>query len=330
MFKTSRLFSRPQRALAVAAASTLALSMTACSSSNDSADSGDADKLQVSASFYPILYLTEATGGDHVEATSVTPVNSEPHSFELAPKDITDLSEASLLFYVEGFQASLDDAVAEITGPTVVELSDVVDLEVHEGISHHHYEEEEEADHDEEEADHDEDEELSVDPHFWQDPVRMQAAAEAVAAALVEADPDNAADYEANLATLTDTLTELDESYSAGLETCERDTFITAHAAFGYMAERYGLTQVSVAGIEPDTEPAPAELAEVAEVIEETGATTVFTETATSTEVSDALAAETGATTDVLNPIGVQPEDEDYAGAMESNLTALETALGCQ
>ena len=319
-----------RRALSVVAVAALTLPLAACSALSSSSDSSDTSApadaegaLSVAVSFYPIQYLTEAIGGDYVSVTSVTPTNTEPHDYELSPKDVTALSASSLVLYVSGFQPSLDDALAQVSGPAVVDLAGSVDLVHHDGVEEEHEEGATEAAHDHGAA-------AALDPHFWLDPVRMQAAAKAVEAALAQADPAHADDYAANLNTLTTTLTDLNTGYSSGLGHCERTTFVTSHAAFGYLADRYGLTQASISGVDPESEPSPAELAAVKKVVESTGTTTIFTEELVSPETAQAVAAETGAQTRVLSPIESAPEDGDYAGVMRTNLEELRTALSCQ
>ena len=334
-----------RRVLSAAAAAALGLSLTACSALSTESSGSDAPKdasgtLSVAVSFYPIQYLAETIGGDHVSVTSLTPTDVEPHDYDLSGKEvISTLEGSSLVAYVAGFQPSLDKAVTQISGPTVVDLSGEVDLQHHEGV-------EDEDEHGEgsdnatekatekatgeaghEGHDHDAG---SLDPHFWLDPVRMKSAATAVEEALAAADPDNADDYKANLDSLTTTLDGLDSGYKGGLTRCERKTFITSHAAFGYLADRYRLTQVSISGIDPEAEPSAADIAAAKKAVEDTDSTTIFTEELLSPEIADAIASETGATTDVLSPIESAPEDTDYAGAMSNNLDALRTALACK
>lgn len=326
-----------RRALSAVAAAALGLSLTACSAlspdSSSSTDSrtagGAAGALPVAVSFYPIQYLTEAIGGDHVSVTSLTPADQEPHDYDLSGKEVTSTLEgASLVAYVEGFQPSLDKAVTQVNGPTVVDLSSKVDLKHHEGVEDEEEHADESADEGaHKEADHDAD---SLDPHFWLDPVRMKSAATAIEEALATADPDHAEDYKTNLETLTSTLDGLDSSYQGGFSQCERKTFITSHAAFGYLADRYGLTQTSISGIDPEQEPSAADIAAAKKAVEDTGSTTIFTEELVSPETAEAVASETGATTAVLSPIESAPEDADYAGAMSANLDALRTALACK
>ena len=327
-----------RRHLAAVAVLALAGSLASCAALSPESDSTAAASgaaptaaasgaLTVSTSFYPIQYLAQAIGGEHVAVTSVTPTNVEPHDFELSPKDVTALSASSLVLYVSGFQPSLDDALAQVSGPTVVDLAGSVDLVHHDGVEEEH---EEGATEGATEAAHDHGAAAALDPHFWLDPVRMQAAAKAVEAALAQADPAHADDYAANLDTLNATLTDLNTSYSTGLGHCERTTFVTSHAAFGYLADRYSLTQASISGVDPESEPSPAELAEVKKVVESTGTTTIFTEELVSPETAQAVAAETGAQTRVLSPIESAPESGDYAGVMRTNLEELRTALSCQ
>ena len=317
--------SRLRRACAVVGAIALTASLAACGESPaPSTSGGSGGTLKVSTSFYPVEYLAKTIGGDHVAVTSVTPTNVEPHDYELAPADVTALNSANVIAYVAGFQPSMDDAVAQASGPTIVELSGSVDLKHHEGV------EEEHEDGDAHTDAHASGAAKATDPHFWLDPTRMKSAATAIEAALAKADPDHASDYEANLATLTASLDGFDSSYKTGLGKCQRTTFVTSHAAFGYLAEAYGLTQVSISGVDPDSEPSPADLANVKKVVQETGTTTIFTEELVSPATAEAVASETGATTAVLSPIESAPESGDYASAMTTNLESLRTALSCQ
>ena len=305
--------------------------------------------LTVSTSFYPIQYLAEAIGGDLVKVSTVTPSNVEPHDFELSGKETAELGKADLIAYVPGFQPSLDKAVKEVgSGPTVVDLSKPADLVRHEGVEEgdeHGHEasddasaaatdaataESSEAGHDEHSHAEGEEHGHDLDPHFWLDPQRMITVAEALEASFAKIDPANANDYKAGLDKLKTALTNLDTQYSTGLSTCQRTTFVTSHAAFGYMADRYKLTQTSISGIDPETEPSPAELANIKSVVQSTGTTTIFTEELVSPTTAQAIAAETGAGTDVLSPLESKPESGDYTDAMTTNLDRLKVALACQ
>ena len=350
-----------RRIAAFGAALILAAGMSACSalkSESSSASSAHTiapgKTLTVSTSFYPIAYLAEAIGGPLVKVSTVTPPNVEPHDFELSGKETAELGKADLIAYVPGFQPSLDKAVKEVgSGPTVVDLSKPANLVHHEGVEEEHEHEHEhgeeasdsasasaataqasEAEHDEhghdEHAEGGEGHDGDLDPHFWLDPDRMIKVAEALETSFAKIDPANANDYKAGLDKLKTALTGVDNQYKQGLTSCQHKTFITSHAAFGYMAERYGLTQASISGIDPETEPSPAEMANIKSVVEKTGVKTIFTEELVSDAPAKAIAAETGAETSVLSPLESKPERGDYTDAMTTNLERLKSAMVCK
>ena len=352
-----------RRIVALGAALVLAAGMSACSAlKSESSSSASAPHtiapgktLTVSTSFYPIQYLAEAIGGKLVKVSTVTPSNVEPHDFELSGKETAELSKADLIAYVPGFQPSLDKAVKEVgSGPTVVDLSKPANLVHHEGVEEEHEHSEEasdgatdaasavataqstEAGHDDHgHAEHShaeggEDHDGDLDPHFWLDPQRMIKVAETLESSFAQVDPANANDYKAGLDKLKTALTNLDTQYTKGLSSCQHKTFITSHAAFGYLADRYKLTQASISGIDPETEPSPAEMANIKSVVQSTGVKTIFTEELVSDAPAKAIAAETGAETSVLSPLESKPERGDYTDAMTSNLERLKGALVCQ
>ena len=352
-----------RRIVALGAALVLAAAMSACSAlKSESSSSASAPHtiapgktLTVSTSFYPIQYLAEAIGGPLVKVSTVTPSNVEPHDFELSGKETAELSKADLIAYVPGFQPSLDKAVKEVgSGPTVVDLSKSANLVHHEGVEEEHEHSEEasasatdaasavataqssEAGHDDHghaehsQAEGGEDHDGDLDPHFWLDPQRMIKVAETLESSFAQVDPANANDYKAGLDKLKTALTNLDTQYTKGLSSCQHNTFITSHAAFGYLADRYKLTQASISGIDPETEPSPAEMANIKSVVKSTGVKTIFTEELVSDAPAKAIAAETGAETSVLSPLESKPERGDYTDAMTSNLERLKGALVCQ
>ena len=159
-----------------------------------------------------------------------------------------------------------------------------------------------------------------------------QEVAKKIAEGLIKADPAGKATYEQNLAALIAKLGELDQQFAAGLRTCDRREIITSHAAFGYLARRYGLEQIAVEGLSPDSEPTPARIAEVTRTARDRKATHIFFETLVSPKVAETIAREIGAQTLVLDPLeGVQDEKtESYLTVMGGNLANLRVALGCR
>ena len=289
------------------------LALTACSPAEDDG------KLDVVASFYPLQLVAQEVGGDLVDVEPLTPPGAEPHDVELSPAQVSDIDGADLVVYASGFQPSVDDAVAEVGPKDVVDAAQQADLVAEE----HDHEDET----DEEHAEH---EHEGTDPHFWLDPSRMPAVVDAVAAALTRADPDGADTFRANADALKARFTALDEEYAAALATCQRRTFVVQHEAFGYLAHRYGLEQVGISGIDPESEPSPARLREVGDVVRDEGVTTIFFESLASPKVAQTLAADLGVQAAVLDPIeGVTDDSSDYFSIASDNLEALRVALSC-
>ena len=325
-----------KRFLAAACAAATALALSACSSTAPSSSSGAKDgTLTVMASFYPLQYLAEKIGGEHVTVTSLTPAGAEPHDLELSPKTVDALSSADAVIYLAGFQSAVDEAIEQQAPKTVIDVSPAVQL-VEAGVDANHPSEEEDEDTDEaqsSEADGHEDHhhDMSADPHFWLDPVRMASAATLVGDKLAEANPANAEMYKTNAKALKDELTSLGNDLVSKTSTCQIKTFVTAHTAFGYLADRTGLTQVGISGLDPDSSPSPARLAEISQIAKDQGVTTIFTEALIDPKIAQTLADDLGITTAVLDPIESQTDpSKDYSGVMNDNIDALTKALNCQ
>lgn len=164
------------------------------------------------------------------------------------------------------------------------------------------------------------------DPHVWLDPIRFEAMAKRTADALGDS---------ADATALVEQLKALDQEFETGLADCRRRDLVTSHDAFGYLARRYDLKTVPIAGISPEAEPTPKQLESVIRQVKASKATTVFFETLLSPRLAETVARETGARTDVLNPIeglteGELERGETYLTVMRDNLEALRKALGCR
>ncbi len=293
----------------VAAAATSILVLAACSSPNSVPSAPTAD-LSVAAAFYPLQFVAERVGGEHVSVTPLAPPGVEPHDLELSPAAVRTIRASDVVLYLSGFQASVDDAVAT-TGAPALDVADSVTLHpAPDGLA------------------------LSFDPHFWLDPTLLAAYAGAVGDEFAALDPDNADEYRANAASLEGDLADLDTSFSSGLATCDRRTILTSHEAFGYLAARYDLTQVGLSGLDPEAEPSPAKIREARSIAASSGATTVFIEALVDPSVVEAFASDAGLTVATLDPIESLVATDlvanpSYITAMQQNLSALTTALGC-
>jgi len=323
------------RLLTPGALAATGLLLSACGSSAASPAAGGegGGGVQVVAAFYPLQFVTERVAGDLAAVTNLTPPGAEPHDLELAASDVAALSDADLVVYESGLQAAVDDAL-ESAGTTAYDASADADLDLtyegeHEHEGEEHAEEDAEGEHEEEHA---AGEEQQTDPHFWLDPLRVAAVGDAVADHLSDVDPDHAEDYASGAASLRGDLEALDAELTAGLASCASTDLVTSHEAFGYLAERYGLTQVGISGLSPDEEPTAARLAEVADFVTENGVSTIYFETLVSPDIAETVAAETGAATAVLDPLeGLTDESagSDYLEVMRANLQALRTGQSC-
>lgn len=299
----------------------LALLLTGCGSSAPARTAGAAEPLDIVTAAYPFAFVAERVAGSHGRVVSLTQPGAEPHDVELTPQQTASVIEADLVVYERTFQPAVDEAVAQSGSDNALDTTTVVPLQDL-GTEHEHAE-----------ADHEEGEETGLDPHVWLDPTHLATIGTAVADRLAARDPDRAADYRANATALASELTGLDEEYRSGLQGCARTEFITSHEAFGYLATRYGLTQIGISGLSPDAEPSPARIAQVQDEAREHAITTIFYETLVAPDVAQAIAGDLGLRTDVLDPVeGVTPESRgtDYVAIMRSNLTALKAANGCR
>ena len=163
--------------------------------------------------------------------------------------------------------------------------------------------------------------------------MRYAEVAKGVGAAFEKADPDHAADYKKNTAALVKKLDDLNTQFKDDLANTKSKVFITTHAAFGYLAERYGLTEEAINGLDPESEPSAARVRSLEKMAKADGVTTVFYETLVSDKTAKTIASDAGLKTDVLDPIeGITAKSrgKDYFAVQEANLKALQTALGSE
>ena len=270
--------------------------LTACGSS--SAGGGST----VVASFYPLQYVAQRIVGDRATVQGLTAPGVEPHDLELTPRQIASLSQAKVVFVEKGLQPAVDEAIANDRPQHLVDVASSVTLRQGDG---------------------------GTDPHFWLDPTLLAESAKAFTAAMVEADPANAADYRRNDRALEAELSALDAEIRAGLKDCRTRSIVVSHDAFEYFGRRYGLEVYPIAGLSPDAEPSGRHLAELSDLARSKGITTVFNETLASPRLADTLAGDLGLRTAVLDPIeGLTSKDttDDYLSLMRRNLAALEKA----
>jgi zinc transport system substrate-binding protein len=260
-------------------------------------------KNSVVAAFYPLAFAAQ-TISPSAKVENLTPPGAEPHDLELTPQAVAHIETAAVVLYLgHGFQPAVSDAVKSANG-LKIDVLQSLPLRSPSG----------------QEAG------LTADPHVWLDPVLFQQIVRRIAPALP---------HPVHTGPLITELRALDRAYRKGLAHCVRKDIVTSHAAFGYLAQRYGLHQVPITGLNPESEPTPKQLAHVIQLVRRTHATTVFFERLLSPRLADTVAREVGARTAVLDPIegltaSEQQHGQTYLTLMRENLAALQKALACR
>lgn len=284
------------------------------------------EKLNVSASFYPLAYLAGRVAGDAAIVTQVIPNGVEPHDYEPTPQQLTDVYGSKVLVMngqgLDPWAEKSRDQLAS-QGVAMIAATEGADLllavpeeEEHQGEGEHH-------------------EEGAFDPHVWLDPVQMRSVAVRVRDAFIAADPTHAETYRSNADTLIADLNSLDARFRSNLQSCGQTKVIVSHNAFRYMAKRYGFETLALAGLSPDEEPSPKKIAEVIDTAKREKLKVVFFETLVSPKLAQSVANGAGAQTLVLSPIeGLTTEEvsdgENYLTIMQRNADNLAIALECQ
>jgi len=265
---------------------------------------------------YPLTFLSEKIGGNRITVQQLTKPGVEAHDFEPAPSDVRAISNSDLFIYNHpSFESwALNAASASSTdGDNSPRIT--VQTVILESVGEDHGE------------DH-------VDTHVWLNPLKAQKQADRILSALVEIDPEGAQIYTRNADGLDVELQALDDLINNQISNCELNSVVVSHLAFGHMAERYGFEQIGLAGLSPEFESGPAQIAGVIKKINELGISHIMQEPIVSNRLAETVAAETGAELLSLHPLEVRTSEQasaelDYLDIMKSNADALQTALRC-
>lgn len=276
-------------------------------------NTADSTKTKVVAGFYPMGYFASQIGGDMAEVRTITPAGAEPHDYEPTSKDLAAIETADLIVLNGGIEPWGEKVKVSLKEKSTIIVTAGDNLFTKEFT---------------------EDGQIEQDPHVWLDPQLAKQQVQKITQGFKKADPANASLYEANEKNLLNRLDGLDSSFRQGLTACTRRDIVTSHAAFAYLADRYGLKQVAISGLSPEEEPSAKDLAEVSKFVKDNDVKYIFFETLVSPKLSQTIATETGAQTLELNTLEGLTDDEikdgsDYFTVMQSNLSNLQTALGC-
>lgn len=274
---------------------------------------GSNGKLQVYTSFYPLYFFATQIAGDKADIHNITPAAAEPHDYDPTAQDIANIEKGNMLILngdVEAWGDKIKNNLKETNGEVVTAGEGLLTKQLTE------------------------EGETMRDPHVWLDPSLAKKEAAKITEGFIKVDPANTATYQQNEKQLDAKLDQIDAEYKKGLANCQSKDIITSHAAFAYLASRYGLQQVAIAGLSPDAEPSAQQLADVANFAKKNNVKYIFFESLVSPKLSDTIAEEVGAKTLVLDPLEGIPQDEikqgqNYFTIMNQNLHNLQTALQC-
>ena len=286
---------------------------------------GVSDKLQVAASFYPMAEFARNVAGDKAEVFVLVPDGAEAHDWEPSPSDLSRLGKAQVFVYNGVVEPWAKQALTALSERKILAVQTGLGLYERAGETH-----EEEHHHHDYGCAHG-----KQDPHVWISPKKAIKQVERITAVLCEADAKNAKYYQDNSAKYVEQLKALDIQLTNLAKNAPRKVFVTAHAAFGHLADDYGLKQLAVNGLSPHAEPTPADLQRLIKVVQEENVRYVFFETLTDPKLAKLVADETGAEISVLDPLeGLSEEGRknklDYLQIMQRNIHNLQIALNAK
>ena len=310
-----------QKAAALLLSLTILMGATACSngspteqqgsSSAESTSSAEAEKIPVSVTFNAMKEFVEAVGKDRVEVATIIPDGTEPHDFEPKAQDLAALSNAKIFVYNGfGMEAWVDDAIKSANN------SSLITVEASKGAEPIQNTEEEEIE-----------EHGQYDPHLWLSLKGAELEVKNIKEARVRADPSNKEIYETNCNDYVAQLEKLYTEYQGKFQSVKKKSFVTGHAAFGYLCRDFGLEQNSVEDVFAEGEPSAQQMTELVKYCKENQVTTIFAEEMASPEVSKTLADEVGAKVETIYTIEGGEDDKSYLERMEDNLSKIYDSL---
>lgn len=286
-------------------------------------------KLKIYTTVYPLEYFAKRIGGDHVEVSSIYPPGSNEHTFEPTQRDMMNIADADYFFYIGlGLEGFVENAQKSLKSESVQFVETAANVSKDKlAVSTGHEDEHEDEEHEEHHHDNNQ-----VDPHVWLSPIISQDLALSIKDALVKAQPDNKAEFEKNYDSLVKDLKALDKDFKTMADQAKRKSFFVSHSAFGYIAGTYGLSQISVAGLNSQDEPSQKELTKIVDQAKKEDIHYVLFEQNVSSNLAKVIEKDIGAEALTLNNLSVLTNDniknkEDYFTIMHQNIETFKKAL---
>ena len=277
-----------------------------------SAAGAQAEPMKVSASFSILGDMVKQVGGGRVEVFTFVGPNGDAHVYEPTPADAKELSESKVLFInglgLEGWMMRLEKS-SGFKGTVVTASKGITPRKMVE------------------------DEKTITDPHAWQDLANGKIYVANIRDALIAADPDGKAAYEANAQKFLDSLAAMETKVKEAIAKLplERRKIITTHDAFGYFGAAYGMEFIAPEGVSTESEASAKDVAKIITQIKKEKIPAVFLENVTDSRLLDQISKETGAKiggtlfSDALSP----PDGPagTYLDMFRNNIETLSEAL---
>lgn len=313
------------------------LFLSGCGEKEKGQTEGETDnKLTVYTTVYPLQFFTEQIGGKAVYVETIYPPGADEHTFDPSQKDMIKLAEADLFIYIGlGLEGFVDKAKAAINEENVTFLAagEEIEFDDHENeAAETHAHDEHDHAHQEEEAHDHGHVHGDIDPHVWLDPIYSIQMAEAIKNELSEQLPDKADEFNKNYEELKEKLLDIDAQFTALSKEAKVKKILVSHAAYGYWEKRYGIEQISIAGLSTASEPSQKTLAKVIDTAKEHHLNYIFFEQNVSLRLAEAVQKELDAEAKVLHNLATLTDEDiknkaDYFSLMVGNIEVLKTAL---
>lgn len=278
----------------------------------------ESSSLEIYTSIYPIQFITEQIGAQHVSVHSVFPPGVDAHTYEPTSKKVVSIARSDVFIYMganmEGFTESAATTLAS-EDVLMIELSKYKSLFVKTAIDH--------EDHDHDHGD--------IDPHIWLDPLRMIELADIIKQELSELLPNKKEQLDKNYARLKVDLLTLDKKYEQMLQSKTNKKIIVSHAAYGYWEERYGIEQIPISGLSSSDEPSQKKLVQIIKEAKQHDMDYIIFEQNSSHRVAEIIQEQIDAEALTIHNLELLTEDDiknnkDYLSLMEDNLAVLNKA----
>ena len=270
--------------------------------------------------------VASSVGGDLVQVVSIIDsFSQDPHSYEASARDQLAVNDADVVVANGGGYDSFIDTLAEAAGNGNVIYAFLPE----EGKEDDHAAEEE--DHATEEGDHDHDH-AHGNEHVWYDFHVVEDFAARLAEQLKTLDPDNAAQYTANLEEFLVGIESLEERAATVAGSVSGAKVISSEPVADYLLAELGLTNITPESfsqaIEEELDVSPADLLEIQSLISTNSVDLFVVNIQTGSVQIDALVerAETSGVA-VIQVSELLPEGLGYLAWMEQNISAIEAGL---